>query len=473
MTPPLTQKTSHKGDWECSVCCDEYTSTSPNPWQDENILDDDGNKQLVCHKCIRHEFERGVENDHNWPPKWANRVLDAREFDALFDPTSLEDVQFLLKYWKMYLRITQQKFIRAIHDRTGALAGEVPEGWVRGKEYQRCPRCADGAELKEACNHMVCSCTCNYCYICGKEVLEEEKNTHWQAGGCPRYNHPDDENASYDAAADNEDEDSEGSEDFDDDDRFSDTSELEFDLPTFLSYAWNRAMQTADHPTRRLMRALLLRGQGFELNDESREQSNRVHAVMDTYRPSHGIDAEEWRAITTRYAFGTRIFLERPGVRYMPGNFPRDFFGFPNRGGLLTRKCGGIFEIVTRDGRQQAYYWIRDMSIAWRLGRMTTRQSALKNFAVFHLGPAGTADARRDAMYLLDQLVDDGARTTGGRVEFTQWSMNGQAILVEITALSAQPWGTPGVAGTVQGPFNPYSELGDWMLLSAAPENAE
>jgi len=38
------------------------------------------------------EFEHGVKNDHNWPPKWANRVLDAKEFDALFDPASLEDV---------------------------------------------------------------------------------------------------------------------------------------------------------------------------------------------------------------------------------------------------------------------------------------------------------------------------------------------------------------------------------------------
>ena len=37
-------------------------------------------------------------------------------------------------------------------------------------------------------------------------------------------------------------------------------------------------------------------------------------------------------------------------MRYIPENLLRDFLGFPNRGGLLTRRVGGMFDMVTRDG---------------------------------------------------------------------------------------------------------------------------
>jgi len=91
-------------------------------------------------------------------------------------------------------------------------------GLERGKEWQQCPNrlCARRIELSAACNHITCTCGMGFCFICGKEA--DGDSEHWaRKSGCPRYNHPDDENAEYDEYDDDDDESTrDGSEDDDD-----------------------------------------------------------------------------------------------------------------------------------------------------------------------------------------------------------------------------------------------------------------
>ena len=92
------------------------------------------------------------------------------------------------------------------------------EGLKRGKEWQQCPNrlCARRIELSAACNHITCTCGMGFCFICGKEA--DGDSEHWaRKSGCPRYNHPDDENAEYDEYDEDDDESTrDGSEDDDD-----------------------------------------------------------------------------------------------------------------------------------------------------------------------------------------------------------------------------------------------------------------
>lgn len=72
---------------------------------------------------------------------------------------------------------------------------------IRGKDYQVCPNadCGLKVQLWDGCNHLRCTrCTQELCRICGKEA--EDGSDHWtREGGCPRWNHPDDGNAVFDA----------------------------------------------------------------------------------------------------------------------------------------------------------------------------------------------------------------------------------------------------------------------------------
>lgn len=89
-------------------------------------------------------------------------------------------------------------------------------GLKRGKDWQQCPNrlCARRIELSAACNHITCTCGMGFCFICGKEA--DGDSEHWaRKSGCPRYNHPDDDNAEYDEY--DEDDDESTSSDDDDD----------------------------------------------------------------------------------------------------------------------------------------------------------------------------------------------------------------------------------------------------------------
>ena len=53
----------------------------------------------------------------------------------------------------------------------------------RGRDYQLCPdkNCQRKVELKDACNHMVCPCGTNFCFISGKEADNDDE--HWENVG--------------------------------------------------------------------------------------------------------------------------------------------------------------------------------------------------------------------------------------------------------------------------------------------------
>ena len=101
-------------------------------------------------------------------------------------------------------------------------------GLKRGKEWQQCPNrlCVRRIELSAACNHITCTCGTGFCFICGKEA--DGDSEHWaRKSGCPRYNHPDDDNAEYDEYDEDDDESTNESEA--DDDLLEDVRGL-FDL---------------------------------------------------------------------------------------------------------------------------------------------------------------------------------------------------------------------------------------------------
>lgn len=68
------------------------------------------------------------------------------------------------------------------------------QGQVRGRDYQRCPRCSIPIERAEACNHIHCprrTCNTEFCYICGQQA--DMGSGHWDHGRpCPIYGRPGD-----------------------------------------------------------------------------------------------------------------------------------------------------------------------------------------------------------------------------------------------------------------------------------------
>lgn len=57
----------------CTVCFEEQA--------EENITAVHGS--LVCHVCVTEVFERAVESEENYPPKWGDRTLKARDFGGV------------------------------------------------------------------------------------------------------------------------------------------------------------------------------------------------------------------------------------------------------------------------------------------------------------------------------------------------------------------------------------------------------
>jgi hypothetical protein len=323
MAPLLTQQLSHEGEWECSTCIEPCTETSPKPWEDTAA------NCLVCENCIRSRFKQALKYEHHMPAAWGEEELDINDYAY-----ALLNADFVLAYPIAWFRKIIREASRP-HD-AAILAGEMPDGWELGRQYQHCPVCLKAVQLQEACNHMACPLPCktNYCYICGKEVSTEGLSSHWAKGGCPRDNHPDDADARFDGEYD---EDENEDDDESDDVNMDLNSELSFDTTAFIRYAWNMAMQTADHRTRQAMRNILSRGENIllshapdallsrteefllssaedlRLNDVTRDEIDRVHAAMNMHSEGHGVDARMWNYITGRHAVGTQKFLERPG----------------------------------------------------------------------------------------------------------------------------------------------------------------
>lgn len=444
MAPPLTHFLSHNGDWECSVCCEKYDATSIKPWEDAD-------RNLICGNCIRRTFEMALREPIKFPAQWNNQELNATEFADI-----ILDHDFVLEYSTVWLSTMAENAARPRDE--ASLAGEVPEGLVRGRDYQRCPKCLKGVELKEACNDMKCPflmCKTGFCYICGKEVSEDEERYHWTVGGCPRYHQPGDAHASYDADEEDVGEIQGNNEDADAMDEIMYRARLSgIRLSDLLQYAWSYAMQNSDERTRRIMIDLLARDVGFRLTVDMEDDIAEVLNELGMYSQVHGVAIREWNYVFRHYLPQARNAMEA----HWPINIrrptdPEPSLGFPVTSGYLDRKVGGVFNILTSDGREQAYSWADSRGIAWRTEQ--TRQRETEDFAVFDLGPGGTLADRREVTGLITALSRVGHHATGHRVRFDRVWMDGEAILVEVL---------PAAGAITGGPANPLQPVHGWIF---------
>lgn len=134
--PPLTLKDDHSGAWECGVCSETYDSASGKPWTTAA-------GDLVCGACVKGLFTRAIASERYWPARWTNVILDIRKFESLFDG----DETFMYWYLDREKEVEAERQQRAEEVEEGK--AEEPEGLMRGKDYQLCPRCHEGIILKD------------------------------------------------------------------------------------------------------------------------------------------------------------------------------------------------------------------------------------------------------------------------------------------------------------------------------------
>jgi hypothetical protein len=57
---------------------------------------------------------------------------------------------------------------------------KIKDSDERGVKYQLCPTCSRSIQLSEACNHITCPCSTEFCYLCGKPATAY--SGHWDQG---------------------------------------------------------------------------------------------------------------------------------------------------------------------------------------------------------------------------------------------------------------------------------------------------
>lgn len=191
-------------------------------------------------------------------------------------------------------------------------------GLKRGKEWQSCPNrlCMRRIELSAACNHITCTCGAGFCFICGKEA--DGDSEHWaRKSGCPRYNHPDDDNAEYDEYDEDDDESIRDASEDDGDPledvrglfNLEETPEAD-ELPS--PYVTGRAADTtfsfADLDTN---------GQSIERGNTAEDESLLETAIASAVMATCGTVTEEMaREIDRRIAYSPRLVRLLDEVRH-------------------------------------------------------------------------------------------------------------------------------------------------------------
>lgn len=165
---PLRPSSSYSlSAWECSTCSNPYPPDTL-PWLTRQ-------NDLVCVHCIRHNFEQALHNDTDCPARWGGEELHANDFVAS---------GALHRHIIVHYEIRASAVARR---RREALAREDLEGQQVGADYQICPGCKVLVCLREGCNHVVCLCGEQFCFVCGVVVFGFGGG-HWEGGGCPRWN---------------------------------------------------------------------------------------------------------------------------------------------------------------------------------------------------------------------------------------------------------------------------------------------
>jgi len=201
--------------------------------------------EVACKGCLRYILQNSLEAETSFPPRWAGKRLDPRDFRHVVSSEFLDEYEEKEKEWgcparlRLYCHHTTPpqvepcgNFLRQSpedrlcqrcdkcmtytcgqchmnllsqdtrltqtvieHDCDPSLEIQAREqafaGLVRGKDYQDCPTetCQRRIELAAACNRMTCpSCGAHFCYICGQQA--DNGTEHCE---CPSYGHPSDE----------------------------------------------------------------------------------------------------------------------------------------------------------------------------------------------------------------------------------------------------------------------------------------
>lgn len=358
-------------------------------------------------------FERALEFDIEWPARWGRELLDIDDYPGLFPLNG----PFVAEFNAKRARI---EGARGNNDQQ-SLDENVPEGFVRGKDYQRCPnpKCHEAVSLIDGCNHIVCEyCSQHFCYICGNEALEGSQ--HWSRadGGCPRWNGANDANAHFDDDDDSVD---------DDDDSVDEEEEggvrggewtpgVSFD-----TWTWNVTMQDANAETRALMhRVLQLPVENATQGPLSDVELEALVDAMLENRPQHGMTDQEWQAL---------VELHHGVVaRFLRTNFDfaqRDEFSTSH--GVLTNPVGGVFNLSNENARQAAYEWAHQRRRAWT----PANDNTALNYAIFDVGP-GSLDDRFRASDLMNLLGNRG--DFWGEMDFEAISTPfSESLLVKVT----------------------------------------
>jgi hypothetical protein len=363
----LKLNTSLLGEWECDTCCENYNTTADTPWQTEDAA-------LVCAGCIIHTFELALENDYSWPPRFGADVLKTQDFASIL-PTELLD-RATKKSTEGQPRVNPEEAARAV------------KGLIRGKDYHICPGCGHVVALGSSCNHIVCWCNCEFCFICGKVTRHD--SDHFKKGGCPRFGQP--EKAIFDnvdpvALA-----------------REAHNARLQQDLANQMlvfhaeSWTWNVAMQTlANGNHTRFVMVDLLRGSPQRLYwKPTADESALVRKVMRAFNPRHDVTNKLWDLIVADSASAIERFVAEG-----PKGSRRDTTRHPAViRGLLSQPVSGLFNMATQSGRVAAFMWMHDSVRAWK----DIGYRSVANVAVFDMGPDTDDDTRHTSAMLMASL---------------------------------------------------------------------
>lgn len=391
--PALKLKTCHSGDWECTTCCLDYNNADNPPWQTEDA-------SLVCAMCIVQCFELGLENDYTWPPRFGPDILHTQDYESILPAEILDRIQ--KKLVNGGPRIDPEEVAAAV------------KGQIRGKDFQVCPGCCNILTLKDGCNHMMCVCFAQFCFICGQ--VAQHSGDHFKEGSCPRWGQPTSEQAMFDRpdpvaemreAHNNR--------------MIQDSAEQRL-LFHAGSWTWNVAMQTTADDSLRFLMGDLLRGNPEGLyRTPTRNEHAQVFNAMRTHNSLHRVSEGDWERAVADSAHSIKRYAGRgPGKNALGQATQHPTI----LRGLLRQPVAGLFNMAIQSGRVAAFMWMHDSIRAYQ----KTNFVSMQNVAVFDLGP--TKEPRLVGATLMAYLFLFGELQTNNRFSFKRIAGNG--LLVEL-----------------------------------------
>lgn len=352
-------------DWECITCCDHQEVGKP--W----LTKEDA---TVCDDCVSGLFIQATQHDIHYPARWGPDELDPEDFRGMLGNRIIDN----------YKRAG-----RSIAARQMLQAPVLVEGQKLGEDYQLCPKCKTAVCLEDGCNHIVCRCGSNFCFICGKEALDDGTG-HWAPGKCPRYNTVGSGHEQYDEEDDDEDDFSDGEEilflpavrvtpelvhngpggggeeenngaleDGSIDNEAADDGRIDrnqFERLLDASYDFNVAMQTAPSPITDLLSAFLTSPLPYNTPDVREVILN----AMNRFHPEYH-DQELWAIDQPR-----RSDLHQEFLNHVVANPDRRLNGlqhyifYEDGLELLRRPVAGFFSMYSLSQRLAACTWLSD-----------------------------------------------------------------------------------------------------------------